>query len=237
MMRIIGAGFGRTGTMSLCAALEKLGYDPCYHMIEVFKHPSHIRIWQDAADGKDVDWQAFLGKYGSGLDYPVVGFYKELMAAFPEARVILTVRDPAKWYESTIETIYQGTFVPEWLLRFLPPFRNLARMIDATAWQRIFDGRFEERDYALKVYADHVAEVQRVVPAGKLLVFEVKEGWGPLCQFLDAPVPDEPFPHVNDRQMTKRGYLLARVVAVVLVIILLLIAIAVLQAILKARQS
>jgi len=222
-MRIIGAGFGRTGTMSLCAALEKLGYDPCYHMIEVFKHPGHIKIWQAAADGKAVDWQAFLGQYNSGLDYPVVGFYRDLMAAFPDAKVILTVRDPAKWYESTIETIYQGTVMPQWLLELLPPFKGMNRMIEATTWDRMFQGRFEDRNYAIKVFEDHIAEVQQIVPAERLLVFSVKDGWEPLCNFLGAPVPDDPFPHINDRAMTKRVYLMARLVPGALAVVVLLI--------------
>jgi hypothetical protein len=111
-MQIIGAGFGRTGTMSLRAALEQLGYSPCYHMLEVFKQPRHIQLWQAAADGQPVDWQAFLGAYKAGLDYPLAAFYRELLAIFPDAKVILTVRDPERWYESTLETIYQGTAVP-----------------------------------------------------------------------------------------------------------------------------
>lgn len=220
-MKIIGAGFGRTGTMSLCEALSKIGYAPCYHMSEVFKSPSHIKIWQSAADGESVDWQSFLGEYQSGLDYPIVGFYEELMLAFPDAMVILTTRDADSWYESTIETIYyDGAAIPLWLQKILPPFNGLNRMIESTTWKRIFDDRFEERDYAIEVYEAHVEKVKATVPPEKLLLYSVKEGWQPLCDFLNVPVPDEAFPRVNQRQMTKTMFRVARIVPVALVVLL-----------------
>ena len=213
-MEIIGAGFGRTGTMSLQAALEALGYAPCYHMLEVFKHPGHIRQWQAAAEGRPVDWQSFLGKYRAGVDYPLSGFYRDLMAVYPDAKVILTVRDPDRWYESTRETIYRGTAIPHWFLQLVPPFRGMREMVDAAIWDRLFDGRFEEREHAIRVFEDHIAEVRRVVPPDKLLVFEVRDGWQPLCDFLGVPVPDKPFPHINDRKMTQRMYLASQVLAI-----------------------
>lgn len=216
-MKIIGTGFGRTGTMSLCEALSKIGYAPCYHMSEVFKNPSHIKLWQSVADGEDVDWQAFLGEYQSGLDYPVVGFYEDIMKAFPDAKVILTVRDADSWYESTLETIYyDGAAIPGWVQK-ISPFNGLNRMIDSTTWNRIFDGRFEERDYAIEVYEAHIEKVKAIVPPEKLLVFSVKEGWQPLCDFLNVPVPDEPFPRANQRQMTKTMFRVARIIPVVVI--------------------
>lgn len=210
-MKIIGAGFGRTGTMSLRAALIELGFDPCYHMLEVFKHPAHIQKWLAAAQGESVDWQAFLGSFQAGVDYPLSAFYRELMAVYPEAKVILTVRDPERWYESTRETIYQGTAVPEWLLGLLPPFRNMKRMVNAAIWERIFAGRFEDRDYAIRVFEEHIATVQAHVPPERLLTYHVKDGWAPLCEFLGLPIPDRPFPHINQRRTTKGMYLVARI--------------------------
>jgi len=215
-MQIIGAGFGRTGTMSLTSALRQLGFDPCYHMLEVFKHPSHIKRWQAAADGEEMDWQDFLGGYKAGLDYPLSAFYKELMAVFPEAKVILTVRDPQRWYESTLETIYQGTAVPGWILSTVPLFRHMNRMVQSSIWERFFDDRFEDRDYAISVFNEHIAEVKRTVPKDKLLVFAVRDGWQPLCDFLGLPIPEGDFPHVNDRKMTKRMYTAARLLPIVL---------------------
>ena len=209
-MQIIGAGFGRTGTMSLKAALEQIGFGPCYHMLEVFKHPSHIKTWLAAAEGQEVDWVSLLGEYQAGLDYPLSVFYKELMGVYPEAKVILTVRDPQRWYESTLETIYQGAALPDWALRILPPYRDFIKMVRTAVWEGLFEGRSEERAYAINVFENWVIEVKRTVPAEKLLIFSVKDGWEPLCTFLGVSVPDKPFPHINDRKMTKRLFLLAR---------------------------
>jgi hypothetical protein len=216
-MQIIGAGFGRTGTMSLTTALKQLGFGPCYHMMEVFKHPSHIAHWQAAADGQEVDWSAFLDNYKSGLDYPLSAYYKELMAVFPDAKVILTVRDPQPWYESTMETIYGGTAIPIWALKFIPPFRGLQHMIQSSVWDRLFDDRFEDRDYAISVFNDHIAEVKRTVPEDKLLVFSVRDGWQPLCEFLNVPLPEADFPHVNDRKTMQRMLALARLLPLFLI--------------------
>ena len=105
-MKVIGAGFGRTGTMSLKAALEELGYGPCYHMSEVFEHPKHVEWWEAATRGEAVDWEELFAGYQTSVDRPGAAFYKELMEAYPEAKVLLSVRNPQKWYESTKNTIY-----------------------------------------------------------------------------------------------------------------------------------
>lgn len=215
-MQIIGAGFGRTGTMSLKSALQKLGFEPCYHMLEVLQHPKHIAFWMGVAEGQEINWDEILGKYQSGVDYPLAIYYKELMAAYPDAKVLLTVRDPQKWYESTIETIFKAAAIPRWLTLIVPALKNLNKMIDATVWDNIFDGRFKDKEYAIQVFEEHIAEVKRLVPAEKLLVYEVKEGWGPLCEFLGVPVPEKAFPHVNDRKTTKRMYLTAQAVTLAL---------------------
>lgn len=224
VMQIIGPGFGRTGTLSLKAALEQLGFDPCYHMIEVLTHPSHIATWQAAADGQPVDWVSFLGGYKAALDYPQAHFYKELMAAFPNAKVVLTVRDADRWYESTRETIYRGSALPAWLTHILPPYRGFERMVQDTVWQRIFHGRFEDRQYAIGVYNAHIAEVKASVPAQKLLVFDVKQGWAPLCAFLGVPIPTGPFPHVNERRLMKGALLFGKLLPFALLVILAWIA-------------
>jgi hypothetical protein len=220
-MQIIGAGFGRTGTLSLKTALEQLGFAPCYHMTEVLMRPSHIAKWQAAADGQSVDWVSFLGGYKAALDYPQAHFYKEMMAGFPEAKVILTVRDADRWYESTLETIYQGSALPAWLTRLLPPYRGFERMVRETVWQRIFHGRFEDRQYAISVFNAHIAEVKATVPPDKLLVFDVKQGWEPLCTFLGVPVPPRPFPHVNERRLMKGALLLGKLLPVGFLLVIL----------------
>src|SRR5215210_4460349 len=108
-MRVVGAGFGRTGTTSLKAALKKLGFGPSYSLSEVFANPEHVGFWEAAGDPtrEELDWEGFLAGYGVAVDWPACSFYEELMEAFPEAPVILTVRDPAPWYESTRSTIYE----------------------------------------------------------------------------------------------------------------------------------
>jgi hypothetical protein len=193
-MRVIGAGFGRTGTLSLKAALEALGLGPCYHMVSVFEHPDHIALWQGAAEGNPIDWGALFTGFASVVDWPATAFYETLMARYPEAKVILTERDPDKWYESVINTVHRVTMEPA------PP-EALAhrRMVDTIVWTGTFGGRFTDKAHAIDVYRRHNAEVRRRVPADRLLVFEVKNGWEPLCRFLDVPAPsDEPFPHLND---------------------------------------
>ena len=203
-MKVIGAGFGRTGTTSLKAALGKLGVGPCYHFQEVVKYPWHDKTWLKAHAGKPVDWQHFLRNYNSGLDYPICNFYKELIVAFPDAKVLLSVRDPDRWYDSSLATIYKAAQLPKWLGRVFPPMRPPIFLAATVAWDGIFEGRFEDRAHTLAIYERHIAEVKAHVPPERLLIFDVKEGWEPLCTFLNVPIPDEPFPHLNDRKVLLR---------------------------------
>jgi hypothetical protein len=214
-MKIIGAGFGRTGTTSLKAALEALGFGPSYRLDEVFKHPEQVAFWEAARRGERVDWEGFFAGYGLAVDWPAFSFYGELMEAFPEAPVILTVRDPGRWYESVRSTIYgihklsagpapvRLAFALAGL--FAPAVTGIARLADAILWDGLFDGRFEDRSYAIEMFHRHNEEVRRRVPPERLLVYDVKEGWAPLCDFLGVEVPDEPFPHLNHtREMRRR---------------------------------
>ncbi len=204
-MKIIGAGFGRTGTSSLKFALERLGFGPCYHMFEVIGRPRRVRFWREVADGKRPDWHAHFARYQSALDFPASRYYKELMAAYPEAKVILTVRDPERWYESTFETIYYSADVTQgWRRYVLPPLTQFTDMVDAIIWTGIFGGKFEDRAHAIEAFNRHNEEVIATVPPEKLLIYEVKQGWEPLCAFLGVPVPaGKPFPHVNNRAQTR----------------------------------
>ena len=223
-MRIIGAGFGRTGTTSLKEALEELGFGPCYHMIEVFKHPEHAATWQAAWRGEPVDWEAFLGEYEATVDWPSCTFYEGLMEKYPDAQVLLSVRDPDRWYESTKNTIYglskavtrspvsRAIFGVISLLTF--GGFSMGNMVGDIIWEGTFHGRFEDEAFAKEVFTRHNEEVKRRVPPGKLLVYEVKEGWGPLCEFLGVEVPDMPFPHLNDAARMQRGIQAIRVLSV-----------------------
>jgi hypothetical protein len=211
-LTVIGAGFGRTGTLSLKAALEELGLGPCYHMREAIQHPDHVPMWESAARGERVDWDRLFGGYRSTVDWPGAAFYEQLMQAYPEARVILTVRDPDRWYESASATIYDiGKSGASPCFRMLalavPPLKRLGRarhMIDTVVWQGAFNGRFEDRDYAIRTFQEWNRRVGERIPADRLLVYEVTEGWAPLCRFLDKPIPDTPFPHLNDAKSFRR---------------------------------
>ncbi len=214
-MRVIGAGFGRTGTTSLKAALEELGFGPSYGLSEVFAHPERVGFWEAARRGEKVDWEGFFAGYEVAVDWPACSFYEELMEAFPEAPVVLTVRDPERWYESTLSTIYgvrkvttgphpvRAAFAFAGL--FVPGVTGVARLADHVVWEDTFDGRFEERTYAMKVFERHNETVHHRVPPERLLVFDVREGWGPLCDFFGVEAPDRPFPRLNEaREMRRR---------------------------------
>lgn len=205
-MKVIGSGFGRTGTLSLKMALEQLGFGPCYHMEEVLKRPKHIQVWHDVSYSKPVNWQSLFQGFQSTVDFPASVCYQKLMAAFPEAKVIHTVRDPERWHNSTSETIYQASSIfPRWLQKVVKPIGRVIEMQERLIWQNLLEGSFENRERAIEIFQQHTEEVKRLVPADRLLIFSVKEGWEPLCRFLDVPVPDTPFPHVNDREtMIKR---------------------------------
>ncbi len=197
-LKVIGAGLGRTGTLSLKVALEELGFTKCYHMTEVFAHPNHVAVWDAAGRGEPVDWETLFQGYQATVDWPACNFYRELLSRVPNARVILTVRDPDRWYTSALQTIYQ---VRRTFPRWHPRLRRFVRMTDRLIWDGVFDGRFEDKAHALTVFQRHIDEVRRTVPPDKLLVYEVKEGWEPLCRFLGVPVPEgKPFPHLNDTE-------------------------------------
>ena len=223
-MRVIGAGFGRTGTTSLKAALETLGLAPCYHMIEVFAHPRHAEVWRSAWRGEPVNWDAILGPYEAAVDWPACTFCEELTERYPEAKVLLSVRDPDRWYESTRTTIYKLSRViaasrtarVAFGLVSLLTFGGFARTGagEEIIWNGTFDGRFEDKPHAIEVLERHNEEVKRRVPPERLLVYEVKEGWGPLCEFLGVPEPDEPFPHLNDAAEMQRGIRILRALSV-----------------------
>lgn len=209
-MKVIGAGFGRTGTRSLKAALELLGYGPCYHMSAVIAEPYRVRQWLDVGEGRSRDWDEVFRGFRSALDWPAAAYWRELAAHYPAAKVILTVRDPGRWYDSVSETIFRSALaerrlplrrrVVRWLVaRRAPDFALYPRMARATVIDPIFGGRVDDRAHVLDVYERHIAEVKTAIPADRLLVFDVTEGWEPLCAFLGAAVPEEPFPQANER--------------------------------------
>ena len=194
-LKVIGAGFGRTGTLSLKHALEELGFGPCYHMSELFDKPHVDEQWDAIVSGEPADWPAIFKGYQASVDWPACAFYKELMQVYPNAKVLLSVRDPEKWYESVASTIYRVSHLNPDHAR--TPHGHMVRTL---IWEGTFDNRFEDKDYAISIFLRHNEEVKQHVPAEKLLVYNVKEGWEPLCAFLGVAVPaGKPFPHDNDR--------------------------------------
>src|SRR5215203_3946449 len=178
-LEVIGAGLGRTGTLSLKVVLVELGFGPCYHMIELFGHPEHVELWEAASEGKPVDWEGLFGGYWATTDWPACSFYRELMQRYPEARVILTVRDPDRWYESTYNTIYGlRRMISSPIFRLAAPFspamRRAAQMNDRLIWEDTFGGSLEDRQHAIGLFERHNEEVKERVPAERLLVYEVK---------------------------------------------------------------
>jgi len=190
-IRVIGAGYGRTGTMSLKVALERLGFDKCYHMFEVMGHPEHIELWRAVNRGEQIDWGALFEGYQASVDWPSCNYWREQMAKYPQAKVILSLRDPERWYASVMNTIYPTS------LAWRDSGGAQPQMVFELIWDGIFAGRMEDKGYVIGKFLEHNQLVRDTVPSERLLEFEASQGWGPLCQFLDCPIPDEPYPKTN----------------------------------------
>ena len=198
-LQIIGPGFGRTGTKSTKDALELLGFGPCHHMYEVLANPPQVAFWQDIAAGKPVDYAQVFEGYRSQIDWPGAHVWRELAVAFPEAKVLLTERPEASWWRSYSRTIGKLFRV----YRAMPVPLHVRAMMDAITGlleRETFDGPPYEESVALAAYRKRGADVRAAIPDGRLLVFDVAEGWEPLCDFLGVPIPDVPFPHENPRE-------------------------------------
>lgn len=186
-LRVVGAGLGRTGTMSLKLALERLLGGPCYHMVEVFSHPEHIAAWHAAARGQMPDWHTLFDGYRAAVDWPAASFWPELAAAFPDAVVLLSVRDAESWWQSAHDTIFPASQRTE------------------GEWRAMFDDLFaarftpalDDRAQCIAAFERHNAEVRKAVPRSRLVEWRAADGWAPLCAALGVPVPNEPFPRVN----------------------------------------
>jgi len=193
-LRVVGAGFGRTGTHSLKLALEKLLAAPCYHMVEVFMHPEHVPAWHDAALGKPVDWDALFKGYAAAVDWPTCAYWPELMKVFPDALVLFSARDTESWWESASQTIMHTSIndhpmtTPEWRAMMESMFANQG-----------IDTEFT-REAAIAAFEANTARVLREVPRERLLVWKAGDGWEPICKALGLPVPGEPFPRSNTRE-------------------------------------
>ncbi len=196
-LKVIGAGFGRTGTLSLKIALERIGFGPCYHMMEVFPRPEHVAMWHRLAFEQSMDWDEIFRGFHATVDWPAARWWREIAAHFPNAKVLLSVRDPEAWYKSVTDTIYQPmkSPAPDGAPELVRLQTEMARK---AILSETFDNRFEDKAHAIEVFKRHTQEVRDAIDPARLLVFDVREGWEPLCRFLEVPVPDEPFPRLND---------------------------------------
>ena len=197
-MKIIGAGFSRTGTFSLKQALQALGYEPCYHGEVIFQRPDHVEIWAGVLR-QEPDWRKLFSGYQAGLDSPICFFWREIRTTFPDAKVILTKRDPGDWYESFEASLYQAMMNPE---RAPKEIQGALKMAKAIVLDHVFAGNFEDRAYAIEVYNRHNESVETsfINNNSELLVFEVWKGWAPLCDFLGQAIPQIEFPNTNSRE-------------------------------------
>lgn len=198
-MKVIGLGYPRTGTMSLKHALEALQLGPCYHMIEVFRKPEDVPFWLSALQQTDttIDWSDVFSEFQSTTDCPACYFWKDLLGAFPNARYILTVRDPETWYDSFRTTVYEAMMHPERSAD--EAHASVQRMARMLILDTMFEGRFEDKGFAIQTYQQHTKAVIEQLPPKQLLVFDVGDGWQSLCDFLDLPIPPIPFPKSNTR--------------------------------------
>lgn len=197
-LKVLGAGLGRTGTLSLKLALERLLGGRCYHMLELRQRlPEQVRYWHAAAHGESIDWDQIFHDYIAAVDEPVSLMWETLMDVYPEAPVILSVRAPDSWWRSANETIMA-------VKRMAPPpdepDHQLWHDMIMKLYERQYPGGTEDAEAAKAAFSEHIRRVKATVPAERLLVWEVSEGWQPICDKLGLPVPDEPFPHTNTRQ-------------------------------------
>jgi hypothetical protein len=191
-LKLIGAGLGRTATFSLKFALEHVGFGPCYHMSEVFAGVRrNVPLWLDVVQGKP-DWDAIFAGFSSTTDYPACTYWRELADFYPGAKVILTVRDPDSWFDSVSATIFsprmQGSLADT----------PVAAMMQGVIFSA-FAGRTNDRAFMTAWFTRRNQRVIDALPRERLLVFSPRDGWEPLCSFLGVPVPDVPFPRVNNR--------------------------------------
>jgi hypothetical protein len=202
-LQVIGVGLHRTGSMSMKAALERLGFGPCYHGMEALRRSRDGEHWLAALEaGGEYDWSLIFDGYRATMDWPTIYFWEQLAAAYPEAKILLTDRDPERWWASHVEMFRRGFEFQEQLTdeeREWAEESGFAQMQQAlgTVAPAVFDGRLFDKEHCLRVFEQHYERVRRTVPAERLLVCRVEEGWPPLCRFLGVDVPQEPFPRVN----------------------------------------
>ncbi len=195
-LAVIGAGFGRTGTDSMKAALELLGFGPCHHMREVLSSEEQKRIWRAIAAGGAANWDKTFGGFNACVDWPSAFYWRQISGHWPEAKILLTLRDSEGWYRSMEQTI----------LAMLKRSTDPESLGLALIAKQVFGGNIEDRDAVIAAYERNTTEVQAAFGPDRLLTYHIGDGWQPLCAFLGVPVPDQDYPRTNStaefQQMT-----------------------------------
>ncbi|HXJ23474.1 MAG TPA: sulfotransferase [Polyangia bacterium] len=196
-LKVIGTGFGRTGTDSMREALNVLGFGPCHHMLEVNASDEQKRLWRALVQGENAGWEALFGGYQSCVDWPSAHYWPQLIQAYPDAKVVLTYRPPESWWESFEKTIVQG----------IAKSTDMASLGITLVRDQVFGGRPGDRGHAIAKYEANVAAVKATIPPSRLLVHNLGDGWEPLCKHLGVPVPAAPYPTRNTTSDFKRAIL------------------------------
>ncbi|PTM11735.1 MAG: sulfotransferase family protein [Bacteroidetes bacterium] len=209
-IKIIGAGFPRTGTTTLKKALETLGYKDTYHFKDLIANPKKLKYWKELENSGDTNFEELFEGFKATVDFPGYPYYKILLEKYPDAKIILTKRDFEKWYESTLKTVWKAgpqTVLAKIALLSKMIFNSKLRdtfkcikFMKNTYLIKQFDNNFTSKDKAKEVFFKHIEDVKKHVPENKLLVYDVAEGWQSLCDFLDLPLPKENFPHLNKKE-------------------------------------
>ena len=186
-LKVIGANFGRTATMSLKQGLEILGFEKCYHMSEVVVHPEHVKLWLDAWRGKDI-WTKLFAGYQAAVDWPAAAFWPQLMHVYPEAKIVLSIRDADKWFESARNTIFQS--MDSNLLAKDEVLRTRIEMLKEIIVDGTFNGDLSNKDKCIKIYKENIERCRSEVPLDRLIEFDTFLGWEQLCKELDCKIPE-----------------------------------------------
>ncbi|MDH3695536.1 MAG: sulfotransferase family protein [Gammaproteobacteria bacterium] len=189
-LKVIGAGFGRTGTASMKQALELLGFGPCHHMGEVLSSPEQKELWRSVASGMKPNWDVLLAGYHSTVDWPAAYFWRELSEYYPDAKILLTTRSSESWYASMVKTIF----------KIVKETTDPASIGVKLIGERVFGGNLDDRDHVIAMYEKNIADVQGAFSEDRLLSYNIGDGWEPLCEFLGKPVPDVAYPRSNSTE-------------------------------------
>jgi hypothetical protein len=209
-IKIIGAGFPRTGTTTLKKALETLGYNETYHFKDLIANPKKLKYWKELENKGETNFEELFQGFKATVDFPGYPYYKILLKKYPDAKVILTKRGFEDWYESTLKTVWKAG--PQTVLAKMGLLTKMLfnaslrdtfmciKFMRQTYLKKQFNHNFSSKENAKEVFFKHIEDVKKNVPENKLLIYEVSEGWQPLCDFLELPLPEEAFPHLNKKE-------------------------------------